>query len=362
MTQPRPMLALMLVMAGVLLVAGSLTQSSNNNTLTPYIQNSIEIPDVTIPAFGLGNLGQEHCPVNERRVFTVTQGESFTYQGTASDSNTHTVRVSYYSDQDWLFFHGLPDPVPVNSDKTFTFSISGNITKQFWNDYTSVGGSSYNHVKYSPYLHVCLNYSITNECFDLLIIRDVKNLTSLKRNTWIQIDPIPDQVITFSERQQYSGGFFINGTTNLLPDDDISLIMGSTCMLPCPKTASDDIGCCGSNFERVVKVKEGFCGINTWSVLVNTTPNRIRLVSVNNEIGDRNGFLVSVTRQNRIADDNAWDSANFVIRVKDEPSPFYNDIVLGREQGGFIGVIEVLILYGIIGAGIIAFLRYKRKG
>jgi hypothetical protein len=163
-----------------------------------------------------------------------------------------------------------------------------------------------------------MRYSTGTDCFDVLIVQDTNNLTTQTQNDWIHIDPVPDPVIPEKDRENYTGNFFINGTTNQRPGEQVHLTVTSLCFLPCPKTSSlDTIGCCGSNnYENVATIREGLCGINTWSVFVNTTPNRITVTRLNGEYGDLNMFLVQASQINRTKDDNRWDATQFVIRVR----------------------------------------------
>jgi hypothetical protein len=63
---------------------------------------------------------------------------------------------------------------------------------------------------------------------------------------------------------------------------------------------------------------EGSCGVNTWSLLVNTTPNYMGMTTSNGAFSDLNAFSVTVSGRNRTATDNLWDAAYFVVRVKEE--------------------------------------------
>jgi len=253
---------------------------------------------------------QTSCPSYERKEYRVIQGQPFTYQGAVPDNSGHSVDVIKDSE---LVPSFLPSSVPVDPSNMFSFTINGNDTQQDWEDYTSTLSSG---MISSPYDHICLRYSTGTDCFDLLIVQDKKNLTALQKNTWIHIDPIPDQIIFRNEQQTYNGSFFINGTTNLPPGKKIDLSLESTCGLPCPKMATPHFGCCGNNYDITTNVLEGSCGFNTWSFFVNTSPETIAIRSVNGDFGDNNGFLVFVTRQDRIPADNGWDMAHFFVRVE----------------------------------------------
>jgi len=253
------------------------------------------------------------CVSDERREYQVVQGKPFTYTGTVPDNVTQSVEV---------FSDTLMDPypsivkIPVDPFGKFSIYINGNQTQQIWDDYI---GRKYNFGEHrSPYEHICMRYSTGMECINVLIVQDTNNLTAQKQNDWIQIDPIFDPVILKKDRKQYTGNFFINGTTNQAPGEQIHLAVKSLCILPCQKASSGNtIGCCGDyDYENVATVQEGHCGINTWSVFVNTVPNRFTVSSINGEFGDLNAFLVMVNQVNRSMDDNRWDATYFTIRVR----------------------------------------------
>jgi hypothetical protein len=224
-----------------------------------------------------------------------------------------------------MFFYSGIDPnlffpmsVPVDANGVFSVTINGSQTRKDWENY--IGEPTLNSpYVHSPYDHVCLKYSTVTDCFDLLLVQDEMNLTTVKKNTWIQIDPILDQYVSVSERSKYTGNFFVNGTTNLPPDEIITLSMYSMCFMPCLKSSVDNhaIGCCGDGtFKSVAKVERGSCGFNTWSVLVNTTPTIIWIATFNGVSGDHNPLVVDVRGQNRTVADNAWDAALFYGRLK----------------------------------------------
>ena len=278
-------------------------------TFSPLPHQSVIIP--TTPSIEMNPIPTQ-CISDERREYLVVQGKPFTYTGTVPDNVTQSVEV--FSD---TLMNPYPSVIkrPVDPYGKFSIHINGNETRQIWDDYTSdtygVEGDR------SPYEHVCMRYSTGIECFNLLIVQDTNNLTAHTQNEWIRIDPIVDPVISEKDREVYTGNFFIKGTTNLSPGKLVHLAVTSLCFLPCPKISfRNTIGCCGSNdYENIAMVREGQCGINTWSVFVNTTPNRITLMRLNGEYGDLNAFLVLATQMNRTKDDNRWDAAQFVIRV-----------------------------------------------
>ncbi|MFA4878265.1 MAG: hypothetical protein WC586_12750 [Methanoregula sp.] len=279
-------------------------------TFSPMPQQSVIIP--TSPSIEM-NPTPTPCISDERWEYQVVQGKPFTYTGTVPDNSTQSVDV--FSD---TLMNPYPSVMkrPVDPYGKFSIYINGNETRQIWDDYISdtygVGGDR------SPYDHVCMRYSSGIECFNLLIVQDTNNLTAHTQKDWIRIDPIVDPVISEKDRDEYTGNFFINGTTNQPTGNQVHLVVTSLCFRPCPKMSFlNTIGCCGSNnYENVATIREGQCGINTWSVFVNTTPNRITISRLNGEYGDLNAFLVIATQMNRTKDDNRWDATQFVIRVR----------------------------------------------
>lgn len=270
-----------------------------------------------LPVIPGNHSGPPACNVPEHKEYRVVQGEPFTYTGKVPENANLSVDVYVFTDTAPIL---LPWQQPVDANGTFSFTLSGNGTREDWEDYLRYR-SAQRSVFFSPYDHICLHYSTGSDCFDLQIVQDIRNLTMNMANDWIRIDPLPDRVISKKEMSEYSGNFFINGTTNLAQGTELSLTMGSTCMLPCPKMVSDDIGCCGSNYERVTSVLEGPCGVNTWSFPVNSSPYRIKMMGVNGKYGDTNGFLVYVIRKNQTQDGNEWDLAQFFIRSREEIAP-----------------------------------------
>jgi hypothetical protein len=308
----RTTLTLLLLVAAVLLAAGC-AMSGSGNIIPTVSASSPTKPAFPVPVTQI----QAVCPPHEHKEYRVVQGESFTYSGSVPENANHSVDVFVTSGGYPLL---LPWQRPVDTNGTFSFTINGNATKQDWEDYRDMHFIPGWYAP-SPYKHICLRYSTGTECFDLLIVQDKQNLTSNKQNDWIRIDPLTDQVLSESEMQRYTGNFFINGTTNLLPGQEINLTMGSTCMLPCPKAANSEIGCCGSYYEAASKIDAGPCGVNTWSFLVNTAPNRIRMMRVNSRYGNENDLFIVVTWANRTIDSNAWDLKNLALRSKDEFAP-----------------------------------------
>jgi hypothetical protein len=307
MTPFRVTLALVLVMVVVLLAAGC------NGGTSPVPGDSAGIPTSATPDNSLSlPRNPVVCPPMEHREYRVVQGESFTYRGISPGYGGQSVNVAIYSEQVPPF----PQSEPVDGNGSFSIFVDKDRTKQDWENH----GYNYSGRTTSPYDHICMQYSTGIDCFDLLIVQNKTDLNTTIINNWIRVGPFPDQVIPIILRNNYTGNFFVNGTTSLPMGEQLNITMMSLCIQPCPKTpAPGRIGCCGAeNYESSVVVREGYCGINTWSLLVNTTPNLIGMTTVNGVFGDFNIFLVSVSGRNRITNDNLWDAATFVVRVREE--------------------------------------------
>ncbi|MFY9982223.1 MAG: hypothetical protein WAK75_06610 [Methanoregula sp.] len=302
-----------LILAVFLFVSGCISSMGMKNATANALQvvtTPVPPPLITTTST-VPSPARTSCSASERREYRVIQGDPFTYEGTIPDNANLSVEVSVYSELE-PGPSGSSMPVPVNANGTFLVAISGNQTGLDWENYLSTlpyGDGD------SPYDHVCLRYSTGTDCFDLLLVQDTKDLTTVTNNTWIQIDSLPDQNISLNEVQSYTGDFFINGTTNIPPGENISLSLESMCMMPCGKMGTIQFGCCGYPYGSDAKVQAGSCGVNTWSIFVNTSPNIIGISTVNGVYGDINGFMVSVTRQNRTLAENGWDTAYFVVHV-----------------------------------------------
>jgi hypothetical protein len=322
MTPSSVPLALVLVTVVVLLVVGCAAvqtgDGKNTSNLSIPITNSM--PSITATPM---EILVPHKPITgtERKVFTVIQGDPFTYRGFVNNTDIHSIDVlvkgSKYMGSTFL-------SVPVNADGTFAFTLGGNLTKEFWDDYTYLRNySPYNQAN-SPYLHICLNNSTTNVCFDLLLVQEAKDLPLVGRDRWILIDSFQNITIPPEAVSDYTGPFFVNGTTNLPTGENLSIELSSLCFWPCPKresTVTGNIGCCGDVGSHVeyTTVQERSDWINTWSFLVNTTPDRISISRENGLIDDTNRLQVYVSSVNRTEEENGWDCANFVVKVTGIP-------------------------------------------
>ena len=299
-----------LLLAGAIVLAAGCLGSSDSGTHTDTTKPFTEQPG------GSGSVTASPlvCPPERHPEYRVVQGEPFTFTGTVPKEVNQSVAVYLYSQLSPMPYIWQP---AVEPGGTYSFTVYGNRTQQDWEDYITYRDYPASP-PISPYDHVCIKYSTRADCLDLLIVQDDRNLTVNRTNTWIRIDPLPDLILPESRMQNFTGNFFVNGTTNLPPGGKINLTISSTCFLPCPKTTSENIGCCGSSYEDVADIRAGPCGVDTWSFYVNTVPNRISVGRVNGVYGDRNGFLVMVSQANLSRDRNAWDISRFVIRSKEE--------------------------------------------
>jgi hypothetical protein len=127
---------------------------------------------------------------------------------------------------------------------------------------------------------------------------------------WIHISPIPDQFVPPDEQGNYTGNFFINGTTNLAPGQEINVDMSNGDLPPCPKYCWDNPAhvfypcACGINatYSGTTKIIENPEGNNAWSFFVNTSPrtigpaindfNDIWVVATSNNVQAEAGFCI----------------------------------------------------------------------
>jgi len=99
---------------------------------------------------------------------------------------------------------------------------------------------------------------------------------------WIQIDPIPGQVVPANVAGSYTGNFFINGTTNLPSGTVVNIGMDNDDMPPCPMHCWESstyafvpCSCGGTGYSSTTKVMENSEGNNTWSFFINTSSRLI---------------------------------------------------------------------------------------
>ena len=199
---------------------------------------------------------------SDNRVYSVVQGEPFTYEGEIPNRGIQFVSVELRSP-----FSEIPvvsESVPVNPDGTFMFTLNESIT-QGWGTASLIGE------KYAPIL-VSLNFTTAEEHFHLNIIQTPTDVQCNQTKNWIHINPFRT-ILVSSEFRNVTRDLDINGTTNLLPGDEITLIILSTSTNPCQNLLYADnlISHCVYPVEKKIKVQNSSCGANTWSFDINTS-------------------------------------------------------------------------------------------
>ncbi|MGB8308874.1 MAG: hypothetical protein WCE65_03460 [Methanoregula sp.] len=146
--------------------------------------------------------------------------------------------------------------------------------------------------------------------------------TSAAQSLWIHIDPLKNITLLPGEEDNYTGPFFINGSTNLPPGEVLSLNLGSTCAWPCPYDPSPPkkIGCCGfDRYTGYTVVQKNYTGMNTWSFLVNTSPDTITISYLNDKVDDNNGIAVSVAYGNETDENYVNAQGSFFMKLQGVP-------------------------------------------
>ena len=169
---------------------------------------------------------------------------------------------------------------------------------------------------------------------------------------WIKIDPISDK--------QVGEIFTINATTNISAGEEISVEVLKSTFSTGPKVQTGEF----NGVVGTVRVIQGEAGINRISFVVNSSvlkPDEFLISETTTGKPFASGAVLFNVIPNPAVTGNIT-LKNFNDLEKLKRSPFFNDIILGRGQNGLIGVIEILMVYGIIGVGILAFLYYRRKG
>lgn len=312
MTPLRTTLALLLLVVAVVLAAGC----ANHPSFSPPATTPLKTPSLPetqpVPTPGIA-IRQD--------VNVVSAGEPFIYKAHVNDTGVHSIDVTILSEPDEFY----PVTLPVDENGAFTLYVGGNSTQKFREDYSYILQYPPYSEDLSPYLHVILRYPAKQERLDVLIAGKGTDRTAPENNTWIQIDTIRDVIVLPENRLNYTGPFFINGTTNLPPGTNLSLEISSLCFWPCPKYDPDQegatLGCCGTveKYTAATRAVEKTHGLCSWSFLVNSSPARIVIGTENGRIGDTNRFRALVKDVNRTIDDNRWDLADFVVRVQGVP-------------------------------------------
>jgi len=301
MTPPlHTSLILLLLVGAVVMAAGCV----GGPTLHPNETTGTSLTAAPIPSPS----SQITCPPAGHMVYRVVQGQTFVWQGTIPDYTGTPAEYSIYTEKSPLYYRNLS----VEKEGSFVITVDRNATQS---------GDMVGYRKSSPYDHICVRSAGWNQCRDLLIVENTTQLNATINPGWIRIDPVPDPIIPADILSAYTGNFHITGTTSLPPGARLNITLDSLCFLPCPKVLTPGkIGCCGGEYySGETRVTEDLCGMGVWSLQVNTSPDRLGMTRINGIYDDENEFEILVEGQNRTNDDNLWDAAHFVVRVKDEP-------------------------------------------
>jgi hypothetical protein len=237
---------------------------------------------------------------SENRFYSVIQGEPFTYKGEIPNRNIQFVSVEARSP-----FSEIPvvsESVPVNPDGTFIFTLNGSIT-QGWGTVSLIGE------KYAPIL-VSLNLTTTEEHFNLNIIQTPTNVLCNQNKNWIHINPFKTIQVS-GEFRNVTRDLDINGTTNLPPGEEITLMILSTSTNPCQNRLYPDnlISHCVYPVEKKIKVQNSSCGANSWSFDINTSYYRFA----------DSEYAVFVSAVNKSQENcSSWDAMMFTLEF-DKP-------------------------------------------
>lgn len=237
---------------------------------------------------------------SENRFYSVVQGEPFTYHGEIPNRGIQFVSVEVRSP-----FSEIPivsESVPVNPDGSFTFTLNGSLT-QGW------GTASLMGEKYAPIL-VSLNFTTAEEHFNLNILQTPTDIQCYQNKNWIHINPFRTIQVS-DEFRNVTRDLDINGTTNLPPGEEITLMILSTSTSPCQNLFYPDnlISHCVYPVERKIKVQNSSCGANTWSFDINTSYYRFA----------DNEHAVFVSAVNKSQENcSSWDAMIFTLEF-DKP-------------------------------------------
>src|SRR5208282_2923127 len=146
---------------------------------------------------------------------------------------------------------------------------------------------------------------------------------SAAQSLWLHMNSLMNITIPQEERDNYTGPFFINGTTNLQAGEPLSLELSSTCTIPaCTEEGRPGtIGCCGFNqyYDGNTIVQNNATGVNTWSFLVNTSPDIITIYEMNGKVDNVNGIAVSVVHGNQTDEDYVTAQGLFFMKLQGVP-------------------------------------------
>jgi hypothetical protein len=281
----RTMVILVTVIICIIMVTGCIEQPSHKISTMP------ESPSVGGESTTCSPLPQ---PANS--VYTVVQGDPFTYQGVTPDRDIQTVHIELRSP--FLDNPIVSESVPVNPDGTFTFSLNRSIT-QAW------GSMGMMDEKRAPF-RVTLNFTTSEEHFDLDIVRTAEDNQCNLGKTWIHINPLK-KIEVSSEFHNVTRDVTINGTTNLAPGSNVTLVIISTDERLCQKSSPENtISRCGNSIQEKILVRNGSCGSNTWSFEMNTSYYRFTDYE----------YAAYVSEIDKTGEDcDSWDATIFTIKL-----------------------------------------------
>jgi hypothetical protein len=269
MIQDRSLITASFIIAFLLFTTGCISQPMEENQSVNTSQNNSLSPPTIVK-------DQSQCPLQENKMYSIVRGEPFYYSGGVPSSDIQFVQVLISG----KFGANTPFNLTVNQDRTFTFSLSGNKTREMR----------------SGIYHVLSYSQKSQERFDLILQNNTNEIIN-KGNLWIHIDdPVGDRYLT-------EPVLTFNGTTNLAVGEEVFVGLHGWELYPCPRiTDPNNLGC-GKGFQDTVKVEEGTYGINKWSVRVNSSIYGFW-------IGDLHFITVSSIHEDFIHE-NAWDYGLF---------------------------------------------------
>jgi hypothetical protein len=233
------------------------------------------------------------CPQETNTSLILIRGDPFSYKGTIPSGNPSEVRV-------WVFGQNSSavSTVPVQQGQAFLFNLTGEQSSVIPAGTYQIlfeiphSGTSYN-LKMVSVGRQNDTYLYDSQGIRILDFRDItdnqisgpaaadaveqaiqktgtETVTSIYltvKDPEIAFDPMPDYVL--------GDNITISGTTNLHPGEVLDLQIVEGYLHPCAKCSeifNDSVyACCGYGVLRQVPVMPGMCGINIWSVDVDTS-------------------------------------------------------------------------------------------
>jgi hypothetical protein len=276
----------------VLAAAGCISSSQSNETITGNASHTLIPSDTPATVGSLPTTSPAQCHQSNTSL-TLIRGDPFSYTGAIPFGNPSEIRV-------WVFGQNSSavSTVPVQQDRSFhfnltreqTFAMSGEAYRILFE--IPLSGSSYgiriasvgkenDTILYDPQgirildLEDLLDNQISGpvavatleRAIQKIGMENVTGITLTLKDPEIAFSPLPDHIL--------GDNVTINGTTNLHPGEMLDLQISEGYLHPCAKCSeivNDSVSaCCGYGVQRQVPVMPGMCGINTWSVDVDTS-------------------------------------------------------------------------------------------